>query len=64
MTKKQQQFIITLARLTQRQLFILNERHNLMMTLGEIADQLGLTVERVRQIQNDAMRRIESADYD
>ena len=35
-----------------------------MMTLGEIADQLGLTVERVRQIQNDAMRRIESADYD
>ncbi|HEX6832383.1 MAG TPA: sigma factor-like helix-turn-helix DNA-binding protein, partial [Rudaea sp.] len=48
--------------LPERQRFVLERRYGLndrgAQTLAEIADELGLTRERVRQIQSDALKRL------
>jgi len=51
-----------IANLPQRQRFVLERRYGLndqgVQTLAEIADELGLTRERVRQIQGEALLRL------
>jgi RNA polymerase nonessential primary-like sigma factor len=51
-----------IANLPERQRFVLERRYGLndqgVQTLAEIADQLGLTRERVRQIQSEALVRL------
>jgi RNA polymerase nonessential primary-like sigma factor len=51
-----------IANLPQRQRFVLERRYGLndqgVQTLAEIADELGLTRERVRQIQSEALVRL------
>jgi len=51
-----------IAHLPQRQRFVLERRYGLndqgVQTLAEIADELGLTRERVRQIQSEALLRL------
>ena len=51
-----------IAHLPQRQRFVLERRYGLndqgVQTLAEIAEELGLTRERVRQIQSEALMRL------
>ena len=51
-----------IAHLPQRQRFVLERRYGLndqgVQTLAEIAEELGLTRERVRQIQSEALARL------
>jgi RNA polymerase nonessential primary-like sigma factor len=51
-----------IAQLPERQRFVLERRYGLndhgVQTLAEIADELGLTRERVRQIQSEALSRL------
>lgn len=51
-----------IAKLPDRQRFVLERRYGLndraVQTLAEIADELGLTRERVRQIQTEALNRL------
>ena len=51
-----------IAQLPDRQRFVLERRFGLndrgVQTLAEIADELGLTRERVRQIQTEALKRL------
>jgi RNA polymerase nonessential primary-like sigma factor len=51
-----------IAQLPERQRFVLERRYGLndrgVQTLAEIAEELGLTRERVRQIQSEALKRL------
>ena len=53
---------ILIAQLPERQRFVLERRYGLndrgVQTLAEIAEELGLTRERVRQIQSEALKRL------
>ncbi len=55
-----------LTRLSDRELFVFVRRYGLMgheeMTLEEVGEEIDLTRERVRQIQNEAMETIRSSD--
>ena len=62
LTTKQKQFVSCLARITSRDIYILDNRYNLKYTLEEIGKRLNLTVERVRQLEKRALDRIQSYD--
>jgi RNA polymerase nonessential primary-like sigma factor len=53
-----------IANLPERQRFVLERRYGLndhgVQTLAEIAGELGLTRERVRQVQSEALKRLRS----
>ena len=57
-----QRITIWIAKLPERQRYVLERRYGLndsgAQTLAEIADGLGLTRERVRQIQSEALKRL------
>ncbi len=54
-----------LAKLSARERYVLERRYGLdgsgCTTLGEIGEEIGVTRERVRQIQNTALRKLRSA---
>ena len=45
---------------TDRELIVMESRHRYKMTLESIGREMGLTRERIRQIENKALRKVES----